>query len=144
MEVLRFVHQRKGAQNCRVANVPRIWKSISDNFLCKYPFSNATFFKFLSVTVRTLTRDGPGTEPEPNWKRGTGTTGTVPKGPGRNKNTYDVLIHYHRINSLSRQNRCNLNLLSLYFVLRFCLWLPSLQGVKARFSAHAFQETQGV
>ena len=42
---IRFVHQRKDAQKC--LKVAQIWKSILDN-LCKYPFSNTPYLKFLT------------------------------------------------------------------------------------------------
>ena len=54
LPVFRFVHQRKGAQNCRkfVANLKVMqFRTIS----CKYPFSNALFSKYLiSLVFRRL------------------------------------------------------------------------------------------
>ena len=47
LPVFRFVHQTKGAQNCRkfVVNL----KVNFGQFLCKYPFSNAPFSEFLTI-----------------------------------------------------------------------------------------------
>ena len=54
--VFRFIHHRKGAQNCRKSATNS--KNQSRTFFCKRPFSNVPFLKFLR-----LSKHYPGIDP---------------------------------------------------------------------------------